>query len=116
MGHGNTLAGFSLADKMFGGPYGSPVLKLPHGNLPRPPKPMTQFAYGGLSEGGPRGVGHYEPVDVDVSGGEYIVPPWALLRKFGNIKAAHRILDKWQMETRKKEIETQKKLPPPAKK
>jgi hypothetical protein len=114
MGHGNTLAGMSLAHSMFGGyvPGGGGI---PHGHLPHPPRPMTGFATGGVSEGGAReGHNGFEPVPVDVSGGEYIIPPWAIIRRYGNLKNGHRILDKWIMDTRKEEIKTQKKLPPPA--
>jgi len=116
MGSGNTLAGMSLASKMFSGPYGAGAPKIAHGaGLPKPPKPMTKFWTGGYSEGGARGTDHFEPVDVDISGGEYVIPPQVIIAKFGSLKAGHKILDKWVMDTRKKEIETQKKLPPPAK-
>jgi hypothetical protein len=112
MGHGNTLAGMSLAHSMFGGyvPGGGGI---PHGHLPRPPRPG--FAAGGVSEGGAReGHNGFEAVPVDVSGGEYIIPPWAIIRRYGSLKNGHKILDRWIMDTRKEEIKTQKKLPPPA--
>lgn len=115
LGHGNTLAGMSIADKIFGGPYGAGIPHLPHGHLPHPPSPFYRFANGGYSEGGARGTNQFQPVDVDISGGEYVIPPWAIIKKFGSLKAGHEFLDKWIMDTRKKEIETQKKLPPPAK-
>lgn len=116
MGSGNTLAGMSLASKMFSGPYGVGAPKMPHGaGPPKPPKPITHFWAGGYSEGGARGTDRFEPVDVDISGGEYVIPPQAIIAKFGSLKAGHKILDKWVMDTRKNEIATQKKLPPPAK-
>jgi hypothetical protein len=185
IGQGNTMAGMSVASKMFSGPYGASGGKIAHGpGAPHAPKPM-QFAQGGIanvpvspsivpdgavdsfnkrfngvspegdpnlmeydpgnvgkdirdpgsdptqrqyyhqrvkvaddsSQGGSRGEeGDYEPVDVDVSGGEYIVPPWAIKTRYGgNLQNGHNILDRWVMDTRKKEIETQRKLPPPAK-
>jgi hypothetical protein len=117
MGHGNTLAGVSLANKMFGGPYGTPPMRMGgHGTIPKPPRPMTKFADGGYSEGGARGTHQFSPVAVDVSGGEFIIPPWAIISKFGSLKAGHKILDKWIMDQRKHEIKVQRKLPPPAKK
>lgn len=116
MGQGNTMAGMSIASKMFSGPYGTGIPKLGHGSLPRPPKPMTAFASGGYSEGGARGTGHYEPVPVNIAGGEYVIPPWEIIRKYGSLKHGHAILDKWVLDARKKEIHTLKKLPPPAKK
>lgn len=113
MGQGNTLAGMSVASKMFGGPYGASAPKIAHGaGAPRPPK-----AFGGFSSGGAQGAHghHYEPVPVDISGGEFVIPPWVIVRRYGSLKKGHAALDKWVMATRKKEIETQKRLPPPAK-
>lgn len=115
MGHGNTLAGVDLANKMFGGPYGSAAPKMAHGSLPHAPK-MESFADGGYSEGGARGDDSFEPVPVDISGGEFVIPPQAIIKKFGSLKVGHAALDQWIMSTRKKEIKTQKNLPPPAKK
>jgi hypothetical protein len=116
IGQGNTMAGMSIASKMFGGPYGTAIPKLPHGSLPKPPKPMTALARGGYSEGGARGAGHFEPVPVNISGGEFVIPPWAIIDRFGSLKKGHAALDKWVMDARKREIATQRKLPPPAKK
>jgi hypothetical protein len=114
MGHGNTLSGFSLADKMFGGPYGvsakaaHPAFHAPH---------MSKSMLGYSSGGAPRNpeANDYEPVDVDVSGGEYIVPPWVIQQRYGNLDNGHKVLDDWVMDQRAKEIKTQKALPPPAK-
>jgi hypothetical protein len=122
LGHGNSLAGMNLLGKMYHmGPYGmGPTPHMPHGNLPRPPRAFTKFAIGGglftYSEGGARGAGHYEAVPVDVSGGEVIVPPWAIIQKHGSLKLGHAALDNFVMSQRKKEIGTLRKLPPPAKK
>jgi hypothetical protein len=115
MGHGNTLAGMSLASKMFSGPYGTSPMKMGHGSLPKAPRPMTSFAYGGHSDGGARGTDQFEPVPVDVSGGEYIIPPQAIIARYGSLDRGHQVLDDWIMKTRKDEIALQKKLPPPAK-
>lgn len=118
MGHGNSVAGLDLASKMFAGPYGASAPRIQHGSLPRPPRPMTQYAYGGMaySDGGARGEHDFQPVDVDISGGEFVIPPWAIIARYGSLKAGHAALDHWVMNLRKKEIEIQKKLPPPAKK
>jgi hypothetical protein len=118
LGQGNTLAGMSVLGKMFhAGPYGTESMKMGHGmGMPKPPHP-AKFATGGYSShGGAREDDKYhQPVDVVVAGGEWIAHPQDIIRKFGNLKQGHAILDKWVMATRKKEIETQKKLPPPAK-
>jgi hypothetical protein len=112
MGQGNSNAGLSIASKMFGGPYGTSAMRMGggHSMMPHPPKAFTNF-----SEGGARGTDSgMELVPVNISGGEYVVPPQAIIKRYGSLKAGHAILDKWVMDTRKKEIETQKKLPPPA--
>lgn len=116
MGEGNTNAGLSLASRMFGGPYGTSAMKMGggHSMMPHPPKPFTGFADGGYSEGGMRGAGHSEPVPVNISGGEFVIPPWEIVKKFGSLKRGHQILDHWVMHRRGKEIKTQKNLPPPA--
>jgi hypothetical protein len=208
MGHGNSLAGMSMAHSMFGGYVpGGGGLRAARPHFPKPPSSMTSFAQGGMADGGresriqppasspdsdtwhqwwhedprsegfrsypgrdpqldpyggtalgfnPRtdtspswtppnaatytadtdhpdrnsgggvanfphgGMAHahhhngFEPVPVDVSGGEYIIPPWAIIRRYGSLKNGHNVLDKWVMDTRKEEINIQKKLPPPA--
>lgn len=119
VGQGNSLAGMNIISKMYNmGPYGTSAPKMAHGSLPRPPKPMTNFADGGVSEGGSRGEGHpqSELVPVNVSGGEVIVPPENIIQKHGSIKAGHKIMDAWVMSTRRNEIKTLHNLPPPAKK
>jgi hypothetical protein len=109
MGQGNTNAGMSIASKMFGGPYGTGAMRIGHGSLPRAPKPMTSFMEGGVAN-------HPgdDAVPVNISGGEFVIPPQEIIRRWGSLKKGHAALDKWVMDTRKKEIETQKKLPPPA--
>lgn len=133
MGQGNSMAGLKLAQSQFGpnGPYGIGAMKMPRGpGAPKPPRfggfnGSLGLALGGslalentysYSEGGARGHGH-QPVDVALSGGEYVILP-EVVRNIGHgsLKNGHKILDAYVMHARKKEIETQKKLPPPAKK
>ena len=116
IGQGNTLAGFNVLGRMFGGsPYGAGSMGIRHGaGAPRPPKAM--LANGGYSEGGARGDGDHVPVPVVVAGGEYVIAPWEVRRiGGGSLKNGHRILDAWVLHARQKEIKTQKALPPPAK-
>jgi hypothetical protein len=124
-GHGNTNAGMSIASRMFGqGPYGSgSTMKMgSHNNMPRPPRiaptpGIANLAAGGYtySDGGARGVDQFEPVDVDIAGGEYVIPPQEIIRRWGNLKNGHAVLDQFVMDQRKKEMATTKALPPPAK-
>jgi hypothetical protein len=121
MGQGNSVAGLNAAHAMFGpgGPYGVGAMRMGHGSLPRPPRPMTNFARGGgYSEGGARGHdGQHIPVECMLSGCEYVVGP-NVVRAIGkgSLKNGHKILDAYVMHARKKEIETLKRLPEPAKK
>jgi hypothetical protein len=103
MGDGNTLAGMSLLSGMFGG-----GARIAHG--PGVPKPRMR----GLADGGAPEQDYGHPVDVDISGGEFVVSPEAIIHRWGDLDTGHKALDKWVMDTRKKEIATQKKLPPPA--
>jgi len=103
LGQGNTNAGMAIVSRMFG--MGHRLMQGSAGN-------GMHYA----SEGGARGADKRGLVDVNVSGGEVIIPPELIIKKFGSLKKGHAILDKWIMETRKKEIKTLRKLPPPAKK
>lgn len=105
LGQGNTLAGMSMVTKMFGNP-GMP--RIVHG--PGAPKPRMR----GLADGGSPEQGYGEPISCDISGGEYVLSPEQIINRFGDIDTGHKALDRWVMETRKKEIATQRRLPPPA--
>lgn len=107
MGHGNSVAGLAAAASMFGGggPYGAGSMRMARG----PGAPRLR------EDGGDVGSDRDDMVDVNLSGGEYVIPPEAIVQRFGSLENGHRALDKWVLDTRKKEIQTQKKLPPPAK-
>lgn len=125
-GHGNTLAGMSIASKMFGMPYGGgPSMKIGggHSNMPKPPRissgpGIANLSTGGTySEGGSRGEG-YAPDDlvpVDIAGGEHVIEPAEIIRRWGSLKNGHAVLDQFIMDERKKDIKTLRDLPPPAK-
>ncbi len=120
LGGGNSLAGLKIANNIFGlnGPYGISNPKFGHGpGAPKPPRGIA-FATGGYtSEGGARGHDDHKPVDVMLSGGEMVIHP-AVVRAIGqgSIENGHKILDHFVLLHRKRDIERQKKLPPPAKK
>lgn len=129
LGQGNSAAGGQILKHMFSsGPYGLGTMHggsrvtPPRLNL-RPPsmgrmggmgamggmgKPMT----GGFAKGGDAD-GH---VPIVAAGGEFIIHP-AVVRSLGNgsLKTGHRVLDQFVLHTRKKHIETLKKLPGPKK-
>jgi len=70
-----------------------------------------------FSDGGSRDDGVGKPTPVILSGGEFVIDPESVrMIGKGSIKEGHKILDAWVMSTRRREIATQKKLPPPAKK
>lgn len=111
MGQGNTVAGLSLASSMFGGgPYGTSAGRIARGpGAPKPPRMR------GLADGGSPDLDYGQPVDVDISGGEYVIPPQAIIDRYGDLDTGHKILDAWVIAARKKEVDTLKRLPPPAK-
>lgn len=110
LGQGNTLAGMSMLNKMFGGPWNTSSGHMTHGpGAPKPPRMR------GLADGGSPDQDNQQLCDVDISGGEFVVPAHAIVARFGDLDTGHKALDKWVMSTRAKEIKTLRKLPPPAK-
>jgi hypothetical protein len=113
MGQGNSIAGLAVAHSLFGpnGPYGTPALRIAHGRgAPRPPRIMGSRAAGGSADDGGK------LVDCNLAGGEYVIEP-EVVRNIGkgSLKNGHRILDAYVMHARKKDIQTIKNLPGPAK-
>lgn len=104
-GEGNTIAGFKVLKRVFGGtPYGG-------GNGP----------YG--QSGGPYGLalgkkhgGEVGAVPVVIAGGEMVLSPEEVARAGdGDMDMGHRVLDEWIKRTRKKLINTLQSLPGPKK-
>lgn len=126
LGQNNTMAGFKVLNGMFGagGPYGSSAMKIGHGaGAPKPPRAaaipgMKGFSArgGGFDNGGARGTGTNDPVEVVTAGGEYVVPPHVVQQiGDGDISRGHEILDAWINKIKQDHIRTLKKLPGPAK-
>lgn len=134
-GQGNTLAGAGTLHQMFGmgapygasgsGPYGGAAAHLRGGRgpqMPKPPKMQTSIlsASGGGKEGAVDRLG--EPVPVNLSGGEVVVPPENLIATFRRIfpgknytlKQIHAMMDKWVLNEREQHRKTLAKLPGPA--
>lgn len=118
LGQGNSLAGANIVNKMFKmGPYGSAQTPLhsasakqPHLNL-TPPKPPAQPKQPKFAEGGHHG----KPTPIIVAGGEIVIPPDKIIKRFGTLDEGHKALDKWIIETRKKHVKTLRGLKPPKK-
>src|SRR5258705_4594321 len=113
LGQGNSNAGASIVSKMFkSGPYGSaptPLrgtgVKVPHLNLtPKVPK----IARGGEA-------GHGKPTPIIAAGGEIVLSPEQIIKRFGSLEKGHKALDHWVNTTRKKHIKTLRGLKPPKK-
>lgn len=118
-GQGNTIAGSNIMSRMFKmGPYGSGAGAIHTGHsMPKgmaAPKMQQVMA----SRGGAQQKHHHigKPVPVNLAGGEFIVPPENLMATVHpNLDTAHRIMDKWVVNERKKLRKTLGKLPGPVK-
>lgn len=54
-------------------------------------------------------------VPIITAGGEYVIPPEAIVAKFGDLDSGHNILDQFVLQVREKNIKRLKKLAPPRK-
>ena len=104
MGEGNTMAGFKVMKRMFGGvPYSGQAM--PYGAHGGPYGAELPHKAGG---------GEMDGVPCVVAGGEYVLAPheveWA---GDGDMDAGHRALDKFVEGYRAKTIKTLKNLPGP---
>lgn len=104
-GEGNTMAGFKVLRRVFGGqpyspapnPYGTP--SGPYG------EPLPGKASGGTST-----------VPIVAAGGEYVVSPeHVVMVGNGDMDAGHRVLDQFVLRSRKELVKTLKSLPGPKK-
>ncbi len=111
-GQGNTLAGANSLQRLFKmGPYGSgmPALMRGHG-LPR----VGNTKVAGRADGGTSDPSTGKPVEVNLAGGEIVVPPENLMDVVHpNLKHAHSIMDAWVLHERKNLRNTLAKLPGP---
>ena len=112
LGEGNSLAGARVLEGILNsGPHGIPMPKGGRGmGPPRPPQPAH------AAKGGALPTGKQPQTPVALSHGEYVATPeHAEMWGNGDIKAGHRIFDKWVVSLRKKQIEKLEKLPGPVK-
>lgn len=103
LGQGNTESGFALVDHMFGPPEGGAGrVKDARG------RKGDRKAEGGMvSQGG-------DPVPIMAAGGEYVLSPEQIKRRFGDIDHGHAALDAWVKANREAHIRTLEDLPGPA--
>lgn len=137
LGEGNTMAGAGIVDRMMhsnpygiegGGRHGSSSVNMPRLNpLAKSPAPLSdslssldQMAKRGgqikRAEGGgtqqPK-TGRGEPVPIIVAGGEFLIHPGTIIKKFGDLKKGHSVLDNFVVNARQKIAKTMLKLPGP---
>jgi hypothetical protein len=72
-----------------------------------PPEPNLQ-ARGGASKSH-----NGELVPIVVAGGEHIIWPQSIIKKFGSLDKGHKILDAFVLKTRKNTVDEMKKLKGP---
>ena len=112
LGQDNSAAGAGVLDAMFSsGPAGS---KMGSRRNFRSPKARFGKRSAKYAEGGDVGM-PAEEVPIDAAGGEWIATPEMLINKFGDLDMAHKIMDEFVKQTRKKHIDVLKKLPGPVK-
>lgn len=101
LGQGNTENGFAVLEHMF--PSG-----IRASNAKKSSKKTDRKAEGGMV--GKDG----EPVPIMAAGGEYVVDPDAIVKRYGSLEAGHAALDAWVRHQRQKHINTLSTLPGPA--
>ena len=111
-GEGNTIAGFRVLRRVFGGtPYGGG--KAPYGQSGGPYGSPLHNEHGG-SVGEHRGPSGGVPVVL--AGGEMVLSPEEVRRVGdGDLDLGHRVLDEFVKRVRAKTVTTLRKLPGPAK-
>jgi len=113
LGEGNSLMGARVINAMLGsGPHG---IAQPHGRAghgpPRPPAPPREYQ----AKGGGVQQGEQPTTKVALSHGEYSMTPEQVMQFTGrnDLKSAHRVMDLFTMELRKRHIKELKGLEPP---
>ena len=103
-GAGNTIAGFKVMRRVFGGtPYGGGKGMYGQGSGPY----GEHLATGGIADGDPG-------VPIVAAGGEYVLSPDEVLRAGdGDLDMGHRVLDEFVKRSRAETIGTLEKLPGP---
>lgn len=107
LGQSNSNAGAEIVSRMFKmGPYGTSPSSLKPSKANKWRTARTGRADGGATEA---------PTDIIAAGGEIIIPPEAIIDRFGDLDKGHKALDQWVLSTRKMHVKTLKSLKPPRK-
>jgi hypothetical protein len=107
IGQGNSLAGAAIINRIFKmGPYGTSPSSITPSKANKWRTARTGRAEGGATE---------TPTDIIAAGGEIVIPPEAIIERFGDLDKGHAALDKWILSTRKQHIKTLRNLKPPKK-
>lgn len=108
-GEGNTIAGFKVMRRTFGGtPYGGGATPYGQSGGPYGEKLST-----GGDTGGDTG-GEDEGVPIVAAGGEYVISPQEVARVGdGDMEAGHRVLDDFVKQSRAGIVKTMSNLPGP---
>lgn len=104
-GEGNTMAGFRIMRRIFGGmPYSGE--ENPYGQSDTPyNEPLPGKAAGGAAT-----------VPIVAAGGEHVVSPEQVMQVGnGDLETGHRVLDEFVKRMRKETVKTLQNLPPPKK-
>lgn len=105
LGEGNTIAGFKVLRRVFGGqPYSK--ARNPYGRSSDPyDEPLPRAAGGDVPK-----------VGIVAAGGEHVLSPEQVMAiGGGDLDTGHRVLDQFVLRSRKELVDTLKKLPGPAK-
>jgi len=121
LSEGNTLGGASVIDRMMhSNPFGIQGGGGRHGAGPpkvsvRPPaqykEPPDTFQV--ESRGGRTGKQTDGTVPIVIAGGEFLIHPSSIIKKFGTLEKGHAVLDKFVKNVRAKNVKTISKLPGP---
>lgn len=111
IGAGNSMAGANALNKLFKmGPYGAAMPHPKMGGGMKIPTAGMMKGRRGFADGGDVG----QPVDIALSGGEFVIEPSKVAEiGGGDIERGHALLDKMVQHIRAKTIKTLKRLPKP---
>lgn len=125
LGHDNSQYGWQVVQKMMNtGPFGTPLPRIGHAKPGLPNPPGMRNLKGGIdlkannehevaAGGSPGGS---DPVDVKLANGEVVLHPEQVAHfGGGDVDRGHKVLDGFVMASRKKHIDTLRKLPKPKK-
>lgn len=117
LAEGNTLGGAGIIDRMMhSNPYGVQSSSGHRGSgPPRAPHALKATSISAESRGGKTQEHTAGGVPIVIAGGEYLIHPGTVIKKFGSLKQGHAHLDAFVRQVRKETAKTLSKLPGPKK-